>query len=242
MYFYISKTPSMNYKLYFTRIHTYNVFQLNSLWTHFFLFLFIFLYHFNFLINYFHSFYYIHNIYIRIFNFSIYNRCFRTLFVILIFHPNSLNMYNKKKCLFLEKESNFHDNALSSMILYTLQFALNVTAHLNYRKCRDYGYCTMLRSFFKMLRSYRKKDISNVNYIYYFVHPLYFLFNYILHMQRFIIIIKKVDIFLFVIFFTLNEILFEILRRKTIIYVTFMNVFRLRQLHSLEINGMTVNA
>lgn len=232
----------MNYKLYFTRIHTYNVFQLNSLWTHFFLFLFIFLYHFNFLINYFHSFYYIHNIYTRIFNFSIYNRCFRTLFVILIFHPNSLNMYNKKKCLFLEKESNFHDNALSSMILYTLQFASNVTAHLNYRKCRDYGYCTMLRSFFKMLRSYRKKDISNVNYIYYFVHPLYFLFNYILHMQRFIIIIKKVDIFLFVIFFTLNEILFEILRRKTIIYVTFMNVFRLRQLHSLEINGMTVNA
>lgn len=124
----------MNYKLYFTRIHTYNVFQLNSLWTHFFLFLFIFLYHFNFLINYFHSFYYIHNIYIRIFNFSIYNRCFRTLFVILIFHPNSLNMYNKKKCLFLEKESNFHDNALSSMILYTLQFASNVTVSFKLSK------------------------------------------------------------------------------------------------------------
>lgn len=128
LYWEISKTPSMNYKLYFTRIHTYNVFQLNSLWTHFFLFLFIFLYHFNFLINYFHSFYYIHNIYTRIFNFSIYNRCFRTLFIILIFHPNSLNMYNKKKCLFLEKESNFHDNALSSMIL--LIFIINYT-HYN---------------------------------------------------------------------------------------------------------------
>lgn len=68
-------------------------------------------------------------------------------------------------------------------------------------------------------------------------------FNYVLRMQRFIIILKKVDIFLFVIFFfTLNGILFEILHRKTMIYVTFMNVFRLWQLHSLEINSMTVNA
>lgn len=96
--------------------------------------------------------------------------------------------------------------------------------------------------FLKMLRSYGKKDISNVNYIYHFVHPLYFLFNYVLHTQRFIIIIKKVRYFLIRYFFHRMRFFFEILRRKTIIYVTFMNVFRLRQLHSLEINSMTVNA
>lgn len=88
----------------------------------------------------------------------------------------------------------------------------------------------MLRSFFKILRSYKKKDII-------------FFFQLCITHATFHNYHKKSRYFLIRhFFFTLNEILFEIFRRKTMIYVTFMNVFRLRQLHSLEINSMTVNA
>lgn len=58
-------------------------------------------------------------------------------------------------------------------------------------------------AFFKTLRFYRKKDIGNINCIYYFlyIHCFFSFFNYVLRMQRFIIILKKVEVFSYSSFF-----------------------------------------